>query len=185
MNRLIEIESINRSEIPIKIDPFLDRVKFWGSINRLKFYKLTALVCILIFSNTRHSHRMCTDTDISFSTPHLLHEGVFALHERVLVLHERVFALHMEVFTPHEGVCSAWKSPCSTWESLLCMWESLLTIWKSLLRMWESLLRMRKSLFCMRGPCSCVFQWPLWSVTSWFSAHRRAAVRFLAPPIPQ
>ncbi len=34
-------------------------------------------VCILTFSNTGHSHRICTD--VSFSAPHLLHEGVFAL----------------------------------------------------------------------------------------------------------
>ncbi len=33
--------------------------------------------CILTFSNTGHSHRMCTD--VFFSAPHLLHEGVFAL----------------------------------------------------------------------------------------------------------
>ncbi len=32
-------------------------------------------VCILIFSNTRHSHRMCSD--VSFSASHLLHEGFF------------------------------------------------------------------------------------------------------------
>ncbi len=31
----------------------------------------------LSFSNTGHSHRMCTD--VSFSASHLLHEGVFAL----------------------------------------------------------------------------------------------------------
>ncbi len=35
-------------------------------------------VCILTFSNTGHSHRMCTD--VSFSTPHLLHEGVCSPH---------------------------------------------------------------------------------------------------------
>ncbi len=34
-------------------------------------------VCILTFSNSGHSHRMCID--VSFSTRHLLHEGVFAL----------------------------------------------------------------------------------------------------------
>ncbi len=34
-------------------------------------------VCIPTFSNTWHSHRMCTD--VSFSAPHLLHEGVFPL----------------------------------------------------------------------------------------------------------
>ncbi len=34
-------------------------------------------VCILTFSNTRHLHKMCTD--VFFSAPHLLHEGVFAL----------------------------------------------------------------------------------------------------------
>ncbi len=34
-------------------------------------------ICILTFFNTGNSHRMCTD--ISFSTTHLLHEGVFAL----------------------------------------------------------------------------------------------------------
>ncbi len=33
-------------------------------------------VCILTFSNTQHSHRMCTD--VLFSAPHLLREGVFA-----------------------------------------------------------------------------------------------------------
>ncbi len=34
-------------------------------------------VCILTFSNTGHSHRMCAD--VSFPAPHLLHERVFAL----------------------------------------------------------------------------------------------------------
>ncbi len=34
-------------------------------------------VCILIFSNTGYSHRLCTD--VSFSAPHLPHEGVSAL----------------------------------------------------------------------------------------------------------
>ncbi len=34
-------------------------------------------VCILTFSNTGHSHRMCTF--VSFPAPHILHEGVFAL----------------------------------------------------------------------------------------------------------
>ncbi len=34
-------------------------------------------VCILTFFNTGHSHRM--RTNVSFSAPHLLHEGVFAL----------------------------------------------------------------------------------------------------------
>ncbi len=34
-------------------------------------------VCIFTFSNTGHSHRMCTD--VSYSAPYLLHEGVFAL----------------------------------------------------------------------------------------------------------
>ncbi len=34
-------------------------------------------VCILTFSNTGHSHRMCTD--VSFSAPHLLHKGVLVL----------------------------------------------------------------------------------------------------------
>ncbi len=34
-------------------------------------------VSILTFSNTGHSHRICTD--VSFSVSHLLHEGVFVL----------------------------------------------------------------------------------------------------------
>ncbi len=34
-------------------------------------------VYIFTFSNTGHLHRMCTN--VSFSAPHLLHEGVFAL----------------------------------------------------------------------------------------------------------
>ncbi len=34
-------------------------------------------VCIFTFANTGHSHRM--GTDVSFSAPHLLQEGVFAL----------------------------------------------------------------------------------------------------------
>ncbi len=34
-------------------------------------------VCILAFSNTRYWHSLCTD--VSFSAPHLLHEGIFVL----------------------------------------------------------------------------------------------------------
>ncbi len=38
---------------------------------------LSPMVCILTFSNTGHSHRMCTN--ISFSAPYPLYKGVFAL----------------------------------------------------------------------------------------------------------
>ncbi len=38
--------------------------------------KLT--VCIFVFSNTGHSHRICSG--VSFSAPHLLHEGDYSPH---------------------------------------------------------------------------------------------------------
>ncbi len=55
-----------RTTIPLSLASFICSGSILAKLN----------VCILTFSNTRHSHRMCTD--VSFSAPHLLHDGVFA-----------------------------------------------------------------------------------------------------------
>ncbi len=66
-------------------------------------------VCILIFSNTRHSHRMCTD--VSFSAPNLLHEGEFPL----LIL----CSMYCRLICPFR----------SSTNILQCFLSSLLIIW--------------------------------------------------------
>ncbi len=69
-------------------------------------------VCILTFSNTRRSYR--TVTDVSFSVPHLLHEGVFAL----LILCNMYCRLLCSVRSPTNIL------PCSR-SSLLMNWTYL------------------------------------------------------------
>ncbi len=58
---------LSRATIPLSLASFICSGSILAKPN----------VCILTFSSTGHSHRMCTD--VSFSAPHLLHEGVFAL----------------------------------------------------------------------------------------------------------
>ncbi len=59
--------TLRRAMIPLSLASFICSGSILGKPK----------VCILTFSNTWHSHRMCTD--VSFSAPHILHEGVFAL----------------------------------------------------------------------------------------------------------
>ncbi len=71
-----------------------------------------AEVCVHIFSNVEHSHRICTD--LSFSAPHFLYEGVFVL----LIL----CSIYCRLISPV-------RSPVS---SLQCFLSTLLMNWTHL-----------------------------------------------------
>ncbi len=47
-----------KKKIPIKIGPFLDRLKFWGSINWLKCLKWTALVYTSLLLDVLRFHHL-------------------------------------------------------------------------------------------------------------------------------
>ncbi len=87
--------SIYNSILIIALKPVMSlqnfaRVPFFVNIEVSTPYFLY----VLIFSNTGHSHRMCTN--VFFSAPHFLHEGVLAL----LILHSMYSRLICPVTSP-------------------------------------------------------------------------------------